>query len=231
MVKNSFHKILSRFVDVRPEETSVSILMFFNFFLITSSAYIIKPVKISLFLDKLSFERLPYAYLLTALLIGFVVSLNTKLLHIMKRRFYVSLSLSFFITNLLLFWVLFRFQWQWLSMIYWFWAEIFTITSVTQFWILINDIYTPRQAKRLVGFLVSGGLLGGVGGSLLASFLAKIVKTENLLLICPFMLFICLIIVNLVPKLLQREKREEAKASKEKEKPKNLLLMALQYIQ
>jgi len=220
MAKNRVHKLLSRFVDVRPEETSTSVLMFFYFFLITSSAWVIKPVKISLFLDKLSFKELPYAYFLTALLIGFVVTLNTRLIHVMKRHVYISLSLTFFISNLFIFWMLFKLQWQWLPMIYWLWAEIFTITSVTQFWILINDIYTPRQAKRLIGFLVSGGLLGGVAGSLLASFLVKIVKTENLLLIAPLMLGICLVIVNLAPRLFKKEKKEEAEVSEKKKKPR-----------
>lgn len=220
MTKNRVTKIVSRFADVRPEEVSSSVFLFFYFFLITSSAYIIKPVKISLFLRNLSFARLPYAYLLTAVLIGFVVSLNSKLLHVMKRHVYISFSLVLFISNLLLFWVFFRFQWPWLSMVYWFWADIFTATSVTQFWILVNDIYNPRQAKRLVGFLVSGGLLGGVVGALLASFLAKQLGTENLLLICPSMLVFCLLIVNFVPKHLLKEERDEAKPSIEEKKPK-----------
>jgi len=216
MAKNKTHKILSRLVDVRPEETSTSVLLFFYFFLITSSAYIIKPVKISLFLQWLKPDELPYAYLLTALLIGFVVSLNYKLLQVMKRELYISISLAFFISNLLLFWLLFKLQWPWLSMIYWFWADIFTVTSVTQFWILINDIYNPRQAKRLVGFLVSGGLLGGVAGSLLATLFAKSFGTENLLLACPILLAFCLVIVKLVHKVLRKEKRDEP----EKIKPK-----------
>ena len=208
MTRNPVFKVLSRFFDIRPEETLSSALMFLYFFLITSSAWIIKPVKISLYLQWLTSEKLPYAYLLTAVLIGFVVSLNSKLLQAMKRQLYISLSLLIFILNLIIFWFLFRLQWPWLSMIFWFWADIFIATSVTQFWILINDIYHPRQAKRLVGFLVSGGLLGGIAGALLASRLAEIVGTENLILICPFMLILCLIIVNLVPKSFPQEKRE-----------------------
>jgi AAA family ATP:ADP antiporter len=227
MAKNSLHKIVSRFVEVRPEEVSTSVLMFFHFFLITSSAYIIKLVKISDFLEKLSSRRLPYAYLLTAILIGFFVTLNSRLLRVMKRHVYISISLAFFITSLLIFWLFFTQgrnwlpleYWNWISMIFWFWADIFLVTSVTQFWILINDIYNPRQAKRLIGFLVSGGLLGGVAGALLAS-LSKIVGTENLLLICPFMLGICIVIVNRVQRLIQKEKKEEVKPSKARKKPK-----------
>ncbi|MDH5385676.1 MAG: hypothetical protein OEY18_13310, partial [Candidatus Aminicenantes bacterium] len=164
MEKKLFQRVLTRFVDIREEEVVSSLFMFFYFFLITTAAYIIKPVKISLFLDWLSVEKLPYAYLLTALLIGFVVTLNSWLFHTRNRKFYISLSMTFFIINLLLFWWFFKFEWAWLSLVFWFWADIFTATSVTQFWLLVNDIYNPRQAKRLVGFLVSGGLLGGVSG-------------------------------------------------------------------
>jgi len=220
MAKNPVQKILSRFFEVRPGETSTSLLMFLYFFLITSSAYVIKPVKISLYLEWLEPNTLPYAYLLTALIIGFFVSLNSKLLHAMKRQLYISLSLVFFILNLFIFWLLFKQQWPWVSMVYWVWSDIFMVTSVTQFWILINDIYTPRQAKRLIGFLVSGGLLGGIGGSLLAALLARNIGTEKLLLICPLMLFFCLIIINLVSRLQQTEKREESEASVEQKKPK-----------
>jgi len=195
MGKESIHKILSRIADIRREEASSAVLMFLYFFLITTSTYIIKPVKISNFLDVLSPERLPLAYLFTALLIGFVVSLNARMLHTLRRDVYIGISLVVFIITVLLFWFFFETQRMWLSMVFWVWADIFAITTVTQFWIMINDIYHPFQAKRLVGFFVSGGLLGGITGSLLAVFLARAVGTENLLLICPFLLLACILIV------------------------------------
>jgi hypothetical protein len=144
------HRILSRFVDVRPEEFASTLFLFFYFFLVTASAYVIKTVKISIFLEWLTFKTLPLAYMLTALLIGFVVTLNSKLLQRMKREIYISITLVFFIVSLLVFWWLFRFEWKWLSLVFWFWADVFTATSVTQFWILVNDEYKPHQAKRLI---------------------------------------------------------------------------------
>jgi len=220
MTKSFLHKILSRYVEVRPEETASSCLMFFYFFLITASAWIIKPVKISLFLQRLGNRGLPIAYLITAVLMGFVVVLNTRLLNVLKRQLYISFSLAFFILTQLLFWVFFRNQWKWLYYIYWFWAEIFLVVLVTQFWILINDIYNPRQAKRLIGFLVSGGLLGGVVGSLLSRFMVKRIGTENLLLICPFMLAAGIIIINSVHKVRSAQEKPEQAASIEMPKQK-----------
>lgn len=217
MTKNSFRNILSKAVEIRAGEGYTASLLFFYFFLITCSAYIIKPVKISNFLEGLSANRLPFAYLLTALLIGFVVSVNTRFLHNLKRNVYISISLMFFIFCLVFFWLFFRRNWNAMPMIYWVWSDIFTITTVTQFWILVNDVYHPRQAKRLVGFLVSGGLLGGIVGSLLSRFLAQLLGTTNLLLICPILLLPCLLFVFLLHRH-SPEKSSDKEALPEKSK-------------
>ncbi|UCE20700.1 MAG: MFS transporter, partial [Candidatus Aminicenantes bacterium] len=222
MPKNSTYRFLSKVIGVRPEETSASILLFLYFFLITFSAGIIKPVKLSLFLDQLTFNSLPFAYLLTAVFMGFVVSLNTRLLRAMKRHVYLSLSLIFFIVSLFIFWILFQREWQWVFYVYWFWSEIFMVTTVTQFWILVNDIYHPRQAKRLVGFLVSGGLLGGFCGYLLSFYLTKsqVIGTEGLLLICPLMLAVCLIVIFFLRKHQRKEDEDEKRKKDERKKTK-----------
>lgn len=205
MNKRHIQKIISRFVDIRPAEGMTSFLLFFYFFLLTSSIYIVKPVKISLYLKWLTFEKLPYAYFLSALFIGLIISLNSRFLLKLKSETYLSLSLGFFIISLFLFWILFQLQWPWLSMIFWFWSDLFIAASVTQFWILVNEVFSSRQARRLIGFLVSGGLLGGVAGSFLASRLAGLIGTENLLIVCPILLGSCLIIIRLLPKSLPDE--------------------------
>ena len=213
------NRLLKRLFDVRPEETNTAVLLFLYFFLLTASAYIIIPVKISLYLEWLSFKKLPYAYLLTAVLIGFVVTLNAKLLRSLKREQYITFSLVFFIVSLFIFWFLFKTEWRWLSMIFWFWEDIFLAMSVTQYWILVNDFYNPRQTKRLVGFLVSGGLLGGVAGSLIASILANILGSENLLLVCPVMLVGSLLIVRILHRQPEKDKKAESRTKEKKKRP------------
>ncbi len=213
MRKHFFYRILPSLIDARREEFAPSVVLFFYFFFITASTYIIKPVKISLFLEWLDIKILPLAYLLTAIFIGFFAALNAKFLNSLNRKFYISLNLIFYIATLLLFRWLFQFEWKWLSLVFWFWADIFTVTSVTQYWILVHDTYHPRQAKRLIGFLVSGGLLGGVTGSLLSSLLPKIMGTKNLLLICPLVLVLCLGLMELLRKLkIPKDGSEESKS-------------------
>ena len=212
------YRLLKRLTDVRPDESRPALWLFLYFFLITFAAYIVKPVKLSLYLAWMTADRLPYAYLLTALVMGLAVSLNARLLARLNRRAYLSASLLFFISNLLLFWWLFRFRWPGFSMVFWFWSDLFIVTSVMQFWMLVNDIYNPRQARRLVAFLVSGGLLGGVAGALLASRLAKGIGTENLLLICPWLLALALLVVRRLG-AFRREEREPGSEPSGREAP------------
>ena len=62
--------------------------------------------------------------------------------------------------------------------------------------------------------------MGGVAGSLLATFFAKSFGTENLLLACPILLAFCLLVVKLVHKVIRIEKGVEPEISPEKVKPK-----------
>ena len=72
--------------------------------------------------------------------------------------------------------------------------------SVTQFWIAVNDVFDPHQAKRLVGLFVTGGLFGGIAGSAVAALatFARILRPEVLLLVAPVLLALALISVNVV---------------------------------
>ena len=214
------YRLLKRLADVRPDESRPAFWLFLHFFLITFAAYIIKPAKLSLFLATHSADQLPYAYLLTAVLMTLAVSLNAKLLARLDRLAYLSASLLFFITSFLLFWWLFRSSWPWLSLAFWSWSDLFIVTSVMQFWMMVNDIYNPRQARRLVAFLVSGGLLGGGAGALLASRLAKVIGTENLLLICPALLAIGLLVIRRLGDFRRVEGEAKPKASDSGGRPK-----------
>jgi len=189
----------------------LAFLMFSYFFFIMFCLYIIIAAKTSLFLTNLTKQRLPYAYLLTAILVGFAVSINSRLLQKVNRTIYVFLSLVFFIGSIFLFWGIFQQQkpWPWVYLIFWSWADIFMVTAITQFWILISDLFAPREAKRRIGFFVSGGLLGGISGSLVARFLARPLGTENLILVCPVLLALCLVIVFAVKRFSSKQAKEE----------------------
>jgi ATP:ADP antiporter, AAA family len=194
------HRLLRRCSDIRPDETGPTLLLFFYFSLITFSIYIIKPVKEN-FLIGVPAAWWPYADFITAGLIGFVVAFNTKLLNRLPRRGYFSWVAVFFILNLIAFWFIFEIKAQGSIprlpvFAFSLWSDIFIVMCVTNFWLTVNDVLHPRQAKRLVSFFVTGGLLGGITGSLLTSRLAQSLGPANLLIVCTGILLLQLIIIN-----------------------------------
>ena len=197
-----WHQLLSRVADIRPGETATATRLLLLFFFITFAAYIIKPVKESALISAFNVGQLPYAYLLTALVIGFVVHLNSHLLERLERRLYMSATFLFFCACLLAFWLCFfghiKVPAKTLALAYWVWSDIFVATSLSQFWIAVNDACHPYQTKRLVGLFVSGGLLGGIAGSLLATGLAEKIGSEHLLLVSAGLLLLPLVMVNLI---------------------------------
>ncbi len=205
--------------------------LFGLFFLTTFSFYIIKPVKES-YLISITPGWWPYADLLTAVLIGLVVALNNRLLGKVRLRACISGTMAFFISNLAVFWMLFMVRRQglavspvidasgiyggmllafgagqaWLLTIFAFsfWSDVFIALSVTSFWMVVNDIFNPHEAKRVIGPLVSGGLFGGIGGSLLTSLLGRSMEPEGLLLVSAACLLLGILLLNTV----YREKKK-----------------------
>jgi AAA family ATP:ADP antiporter len=227
LANSRLEKFLNRFADVRGHEAHAALYLSGFFFLITFTFYIIKPVKESLLIG-INPAWWPYADLATALLIGFVVALNTRLLNRMPRRTYISATILSFICSLLVFWYAFDVSLKktvqspvadssggifFIGLplliikagaipvfVFSFWTDVFIALSVTQFWIAVNDVFNPYQGKRLVGLFVTGGLFGGIAGSALAALMvfAKLISAGNLLLVCPVILLFALMMVNLV---------------------------------
>ena len=199
----------------RPAHSPLSVLMFFYFSLVTFSIYVIKPAKESLFLDYLTKKWLPYAFLLTAILMGLAVSLNSRLLKRVKRSIYIISSLAFFIISGLIFWLFIRGSspWKWTFLLLYSWGDILMVTAITQFWIFVNDLFRPREFKRNVGFLVSGGLLGGIAGSLVALYRPLHLRPKDLVLVGPVLLVLCIVIILVVQRISRPETKEEDKAA------------------
>jgi AAA family ATP:ADP antiporter len=238
MANGRLHKFLNHFADVRGHEAHAALYLSGYFFLITFAFYIIKPVKESFLITRTSPAWWPYADLATALLIGFVVALNARLLGRLHRRIYLSGTMLFFVACLFAFWFVFdvyqqslvmtpvadpssvifsvllqfviRDSWPVPVIAFSFWSDVFIAMSITQFWIAVNDIFNPYQGKRLVGLFITGGLVGGIAGSLLAGLMvfAHAISAENLLLVCPALLLLALTMINLVY-AEQRKLREE----------------------
>ncbi len=171
---------IARGLGLDPGEVPRAVLFFLYFFLVTAPFAIVKSVRDASYLDDVGVRYLPWAYG-TAVLVGAAVAVHARLQARLPRRGLLAGSLLFFAASAAAFHFLFALDRPWISLVYWLWANIFVVVLTTQFWFLVNDAFNPRQAKRLVGFLGSGGILGGVAGGLAAGFLARPGRPEDLL--------------------------------------------------
>jgi AAA family ATP:ADP antiporter len=207
MTKNRLFGILSRVVEIKRGEETISLLLFFYFFLITAPFSIIKSVRDTKYLLDLSALELPFAYLATALLMGVVVALHSKLQSKLPRGLLIIMSLVFFISTCILSGFLFFKRNTWMPIVFWVWATMFIMVLNTQFWILVNDIFNPREAKRLIGFFGSGGILGGIVGGLLTGYLGRKIPDYLLFIACG-MLVLNIFVVNFIFIIQKRETLE-----------------------
>lgn len=114
----------------------------------------------------------------------------------------VEKSLQFSIISLLFFRFLFYFEALEVIAFYLFyvWAAIFAVLITSQFWSLANLLFNAREAKRLFGFIGSGAIAGGIFGGYFTNFLAPVLGTENMLIICMFFLTLCVFITKWICK-------------------------------
>ena len=188
--------ISKRFVQIRPGEGRKVLLTFLYFFLVITAYYVIKPVSRSLVLGKLGSRMVPYIDLVCAVLMGPVVTLFARLVDRIQKPQLVTYSFWAVIGILLGFWRLLHWPIAWVAGAFYVWVSIFSVLVVTLFWLVANDLYRPREAKRLFGFIGSGGILGGIVGSSIAAVGAQVIGTEHLLLLSAGLLVVCWLVVQ-----------------------------------
>src|SRR3990167_5628439 len=158
-----------RFAHIQPGEGRKVTLTFLYFFLVITAYYVIKPVSRSLVLGELGSRMVPYIDLICALLMGPIVTVFARLVDRVAKPRLVSLSFVAVTVVMVVFWKLLAWPYPWIAGAFYIWVAIFSVLAVTLFWLVANDLYRPREAKRLFGFIGSGGILGGIVGSSIAA--------------------------------------------------------------
>ena len=212
-------KVIGRVVQIKPGEKKLAVLIFSYFFLIAAPYTIINALRTSNFLVKEGVGWLPVVYLLAVVATGLVVTAYSRIKVRTSLRALIIPSLLFFaVSGFLLQWVMqtgFGSRSVFLTYFFWVWASVLIIVVITGFWMTVNEVYNPRQAKRLIVFLNSGGLLGSVLGGLLVMLLSKGRWGGFLLPLACVMLFGCVGVVNAIFRLQEPRPAEARKAGQE----------------
>ena len=197
-------RLMRPIVHLREGEATTTLLMFLYSFLAMTSYNIIKPLGRSTFMSSWGADNLPYVQLAMGIFIGFIMHAYVKTISLVPRRWTIPATQAGLMALILVFWVLFTTMFRdWVPAAFYVLTLILGILLISQFWTLANDIYDPRQAKRVFGFVGAGSSLGGAMGSGLTRFLVEKVGTNTMLLIGAGTLAACLAIVVFI---LRREK-------------------------
>ena len=197
-------RILRPIVQFRDGEAKTALLMFLYSFLAMTSYNIIKPITRSEYISSLGADNLPYVQFAMGVLIGFIMQGYTKAIATVPRRWTIPTTQFGMMLLLLLFWMLFTTVGaDWVAVGFYILSLIIGILLTSQFWTLANDVYDPRQAKRLFGFIGGCASLGGAMGAGLTRLLVESVGTKVMVLISAAIMGLCIAIVM---SILRREK-------------------------
>ncbi len=159
--------------------------LFADFFLIITAYYQLKPASRSLFIEHLGADRLPYVWILTALVLGIAMLFYHRWVARYPRDRVVLTSCLVFVACLLGFRLALLQPGSAVAMAFYVFVDIIGVVLVEQFWSLTNSLYNTRDGKRWYGIVGTGGLIGGVAGGAIAAALIYYtpLKTPDLLLV------------------------------------------------
>lgn len=195
---------------VEPREVAAVAASFAYFFSVLCSYYIIRPLRdeMGVTVGRDGLERLftiVFFVMLAAVpVFGWVVS-N------FSRRMVAPIVYAFFISNLILFWLLLSKgpPGTFLAASFFVWVSVFNLFVVSLFWIVMADVWTSSDAKRLYGLIAAGGSAGAFCGPLITQTFVHVVGVSNLLLISAVILSIALVLSHKLRELMGRSDQEQ----------------------
>lgn len=191
-------RLLSPVVDVRKEEASTLLLMFLYSFLVMTSYNIVKPLTRAEFINDFGADNLPWVLLAAGILIGAIMQAYTRLVSQLPPKTVIPVTQLGLTALLAAFWVLFQTGQSWASIAFYFLGQIMGLLLISHFWTLANDIYDPRQAKRLFGFIGGGALLGGIAGNGTTSLFVERLGSDTMILVSATLLLLCVGVVGAI---------------------------------
>ncbi|MGE3470974.1 MAG: Npt1/Npt2 family nucleotide transporter [Vicinamibacterales bacterium] len=211
-------RLLAPIAEIRPGEGATALLLFLYSFLAMTSYNIVKPVTRSQFISSLGADNLPWVQFGAGMVIGLLMQGYTRLIATVPRRWTIPVTQAGMITLLVLFWVLFtRVGAEWVSVGFYLFGLVLGILLISQFWTLANDIYDPRQAKRLFGLIGGGASLGGATGAAITAGLVEELGTTTMLLVSAAIMAICAGIVVRIIRTNERAGQSDAAKTGEDE--------------
>lgn len=222
------HKFLRLFTAIHPHEVPTALLLSLNVFFLMSGYYIIKPIREGLILEGKGPEVKSYLGAVIAILFIPVIKIFSSIVSRFPRQKFITWITLFFISNLIIFYILhlINIPLGTMGIIFFVWIAIFNLMVVAQFWGFTNDIYTEEAGKRLFPLVMFGQNFGSLLGPIIFRILVGPLGQYKLMLVVGGMLGICILLSLIIHKREIERKPHEAEVKaqeeaikKEEEKP------------
>ena len=198
---------LQKTFGLRDGEIHISFLMQLYIFIVITVLLIVKPTVNALFLSQLGADKLPYGYLLVAVVAVVTTYFYNKAIRRYSLLKITSISLLFFSLSFITLSVILEFSFldEWILYVYYLGVSLFAVIATSQFWVLANMVFNPREAKRLFGFIGAGAIAGGIFGGYLTSIIASTFSNKVAILIAAILLLGCIPIIQNIWRLRIRK--------------------------
>src|SRR5882762_8526790 len=173
-------QLINRLFNLRHGDFSRGLSLFGYYFLIIAAYVMCQTVRVPLFLDKFKTVQLPYVDIAVAALVPLVIAVYMRIGRGVELKNLLVGSLLFCSANILgLWWGTEHSQQPWVMAVLYIWVGIFGVLAPAQVWTLANFVWTTREAKRLFGFLASGGTAGSIFAGFFSNYMAPKFGTES----------------------------------------------------
>jgi ATP/ADP translocase len=173
--------VLPRLIDLRRGERRKTILMAASIMTIVAAYMMVKAVRDAVFLAKFSLEAKALVSIGLALCAGLGTALITRLCHGRTRLRVIFLTNVAVAVSLIALWLALVVHMPGSAAALYIWSSFFGLVIIANFWLLANELYDARAAKRLFALLGAGAIVGGIVGGLVTHALAEVIGAINLL--------------------------------------------------
>jgi AAA family ATP:ADP antiporter len=203
--------VFKSLAGVEPHELSAVMLSMLYFFFLFGSYSVIKPVRDAMG-TVYGIKHLNQLFLGTFIGTLILAPLYAGMASRLKLSTFLPWVYGFIALSILGFYTMFsggKVSARWVAAGFYIWVSVFNMLIISVFWSFMADIFSRTQAKRLFGFIAAGGTIGGIAGPAIATFLAKSVGNNGLMLISAA----GFAVTGLLVKLLARERDKLVAAS------------------
>src|SRR5688500_8571720 len=165
--------MLASVAEVRPGERRGAAAAFLTLFGILASHTLLETARDALFLARLPPSQLPWVYLAMAVIAIAISQGPWRVPKRLRGRRSLAALLVGCAAVTAGFWLFGVSTHPWALRALYVWTGLLGTLAALQFWIVLGELYTVTQAKRLYKIVGTGALLGAVAGAALARVVAS----------------------------------------------------------